>query len=162
MKLTEKRLAVWSAIVAGLSLAVALVFNGIQIQAGAEAQQQAKLATELSLLTQLQNEMSESVYARVRFTPEFHQLRSGERLQLSRPAYRATAIEAADMDYFAWLFNNGYLTAPGSDALWGPRMICEYRRAFAPGLQHPAQDLPELIRFIRGRGRELERLGASC
>lgn len=159
---TEVRVALWSAIIAGLSLAVAIGFNGCQISASAEAQRQAKLATELGLLTQLQDQLNESVYARVRFTPEFRQLRSGERLQLSRRAYRATAMEAANMDYMAWLFNNGYLTAPRSDALWGTRMICEYRRAFAPGLQHPAQDLPELIRFIQSRGPDLERAGSSC
>ncbi|HET6999207.1 MAG TPA: hypothetical protein VFI03_11510 [Solirubrobacterales bacterium] len=162
MKVTERRLAIWSAILAGVSLAVAIGFNGLQVRDSAEAQRQAKLATELGLLTQLQSQMNESVYARVQFTPEFRALRSGKRRQLSRPAYRATAIEAANMDYMAWLFNNGYLTTPRSDALWGPRMLCEYRRALAPGLEHPAQDLPELIRFLRSHGRQFERLGSSC
>jgi hypothetical protein len=162
VKVTERKLAIWSAILAGVSLTVAIAFNGLQVRDSAEAQRQTKLATELGLLTQLQNQMNESIYARVQFTAEFRELRSGKREQLSRPAYRATAIEAANMGYMAWLFNNGYLTTPRSDTLWGPRMLCEYRQALAPGLEHPAQDLQELLRFLRTRGREFERFGSSC
>jgi hypothetical protein len=162
MKVTQRKLAICSAILAGVSLAVAITFNGLQVRDSAEAQRQTKLATELGLLTQLQNQLNESVYARVQFTSEFRQLRSGKRQQLSRPAYRATAIEAANMSYMAWLFNSGYLTTPGSDTLWGPRMLCEYRQALAPGLEHPAHDLRELLRFLRSRGREFERIGSSC
>lgn len=162
MKAKERKLAIWSAILAGVSLAVAITFNGLQIRDSAESQRQAKLATELGLLTQLQTQLNETVYARVKFTKEFRQLRSGKRQQLSHPAYRATAIEATSMDYMAWLFNNGYLTTPRSDALWGPRMLCEYRQALAPGLEHPAQDLPELLRFLRSRGQVFERFGSSC
>jgi len=149
-------------IVATLSLLVALVFNSVQARSTAESQDDARLATELGLLTQLQSVMSNSVYARVQYAPQFRQLRSGSRRQLTPPAYRATVEEAANMDYLAWLFNNGYLTSDGADGLWGPRMICEYKQAFAPGLSTPAQDLPELVRFIQERGPELTSLGQTC
>jgi hypothetical protein len=149
-------------IVAVLSLIVALVFNGIQAHDSAVAQHESKLASELSLMTQLQNSMNESVYNRVQFAHQFRQMRAGRRGQLTRPAYRAMAEEAANMDYFAWLFNSGFLDADGSDQVWGPRMICEYKRAFAPALPDPAQELPELLHFIESRGPHLSHLGQRC
>lgn len=158
MRSAKNRWAAWSAIVAALSLAAALIFNGIQVHNSAVAQRQAKLATELGLLMQLQNVMSESVYSRGPYARQFRQLRAGRRRGLTPPAYRVTAGEAANMDFFAWLFNNGYLTVPGADKLWGPRMICEYKLAFAPAFKDPTLDLPDLVEFIQERGPRLERL----
>jgi hypothetical protein len=152
----------FSATVAALSLAAALVFNGIQVRDSADAQHQAKLATELGLLTQLQTVMSQSVYSRVPYKRQFQELRAGRRAGLTASAYRVTAQEASNVDYFAWLFNNGYLDARGADELWGPRMICEYKQAFAPALQGAAQDLPDLLAFIQKRGRVLSRLVERC
>lgn len=152
----------WSIVVPVLSLAAALVFNGLQVRSSAISQRQAKVATELSLLTQLQTVMSESVYRRGRYARQFRLLEDGRLAGLTPDAYKVTAEEAANMDYFAWLFNNGYLTADGADELWGPRMICEYKRAFAPALQNPAQDAPELVRFIQKRGRRLAKLAPHC
>jgi hypothetical protein len=162
MKGTERKWAAWSGVVAALSLAAALVFNGVQVHDSAVAQRQAKLASELSLMTQLQDAMNESVYSRVQFTRQFQQLRAGKRSSLTPTAYRVMAEEAANMDYFAWLFNSGFLSANGADELWGPRMICEYKRAFAPALLNPAQDLPELLQFIESRGPKLSHLGERC
>ena len=161
-KRTGNRWAAVSGVVAALSLAAALIFNGIQVRDGAEAQRQAQIATELSLLTQLQSSMSDSVYSRVRYNRQFRELRAGQRNGLTSPAYRALAEEGANMDYFAWLFNNGYLTADGADALWGPRMVCEYKRAFALGLHNPTRDLPNLLLFIQQRGPKLSHLAQSC
>jgi hypothetical protein len=155
---TGSRWAAWSAIVAALSLAAALIFNGIQLHNSAAAQRQAKLATELGLLTQLESTLDDSVYRRVRYTRQFRELRAGLRDHLTRPAFRVTAEEAASMDYFAWLFNSGHLTARGADELWGPRMICEYKQAFAPAFEDPARDVPQLVKFSRKRGRRLSRL----
>ena len=160
----KKRLS-WPAIsvlVAVLSLAGALTFNAIQLGRSADAQHQSQLATELGLLTQLQTVISHSVYERTGYTRQFRQLRAGERTGLTRPAYRATAEEAATLDYVAWLFDNGYVTSGRADELWGPRMLCEYRQAFAPALSDPAHDLPDLIRFIQERGHQLSRLVESC
>ena len=154
--------AVIGGVVAVLSLIVALVFNGIQAHDSAVAQRESKLASELSLMTQLQDSMNTTVYKRVQFGRQFSQMRAGRRAELSPPAYRAMSEEAANMDYFAWLFNSGFLNADGADRVWGPRMICEYQRAFAPALPDPAQELPELLYFIESRGPRLSHLGQRC
>jgi len=162
MKSRGEKWAAWSAVVAALSLAAALVFNGIQAHDSAVAQRQAKLATELGLLEQMQSAMTKAVYSRVPYVRQFRELRAGQRGALSRRVYRITAEEAASLDYFAWLFNNGYVTAHGADELLGPRMICEYQQAFAPALSDPAHDLPDLVQFIQERGRKLSKLVAGC
>jgi hypothetical protein len=159
---SPNRWAAWSGIIAALSLAAALVFNGIQAHNSAVAQNQAKLATELSLLTQLQSVMSQAVYSRGPYAAQFGELEEGKRGNLTPPAYRATAVEASTMDYLAWLFNSRYLTAKGADEIWGPRMICEYKEAFAPAFRVPTRDLPELIRFIQERGHRLSKLTEPC
>jgi hypothetical protein len=158
----KERWAAWSGIVAALSLAAALVFNGIQAHDSAAAQRQAKLATELGLLAQIQSSMSKSVYSRVPYTAQFRELRTGQRGALSRQAYRVTAEEAANMDYFAWLFNNGYLKAEGADELLGPRMLCEYQQAFAPTFKDPAHDVPNLVLFLQERRLKLSKLAKDC
>jgi hypothetical protein len=158
----RERWAAWSALVAALSLAAALVFNGIQVHDGAVAQRQAQLTSELGMLMTLQALMSESVYGRTPYARQFQQLEAKRRRELTPSAYRATAKEAANMDYFAWLFNEGYLRIDGADQLWGPRMICEYKQAFAPAFQDPVRDLSNLVEFIRERGRELSRLTERC
>jgi hypothetical protein len=147
-----------SVAIAAVSLAAALVFNGIQVRGSAEAQRQAKTATELGLLTQLQSALTASVYSRVPYATEFQQLRAGQRSALSSQAYRAVSEEAANMDYFAWLFNNGFIRTPGAERLWGPLMICEWKQAFAPALTDPVRDLPNLFRFVQQRDRELAQL----
>jgi len=147
-----------STVVAAIALAVGLIFNGIQVREGAAAQRQARLATQLGLLTQLQSTLSQSVYSRVPYAQQFQEIRAGRRAALTPPAYRVTAEEATNIDYFAWLFNHGYVTTPGSEKLWGPRMICEYQHAFAPGFQEAARDLPDLIEFIQRRGPALAHL----
>jgi hypothetical protein len=147
-----------SAAIAILSLAAALVFNGLQVRSSANAQRQSRLATELGLLTQLQDVMNTSVASRVPYARQFQDLRAGRRGQLTPDAYQAVIQEGSNMDYFAWLFSSGYLTAPGADRLWGPRMICEYKQALAPAISDPAQALPNLVQFIQERGTELSRL----
>jgi hypothetical protein len=58
------------------------------------------------------------------------------------------------MDYFAWLFNNDHLTVPNADRLWGPLMVCEWKKAIAPAISNPVRDLPNLLRFIREREKK--------
>ena len=153
--------ALSSAIVAALSLIAALVFSSIQLRDAAESQHQTKLATELGLLTQLQGVISQSAYSRVPYEHQFRELRAGRRSRLTPAAYRVTSEEASNMDYFAWLFNNHYLNARGAEELWGPRMICEYKRAFAPAFQEAARDLTNLFEFVRARDHALSHL-ATC
>src|SRR5271157_467419 len=97
-----------SAVVATISLIAALGFSAVQLRDAADSQRQTKLATELGLLTQLQTVMSHSTYSRVPYEQQFRELRAGRRSVLTAGAYRATAEEATNMDYFAWLFNNHY------------------------------------------------------
>jgi hypothetical protein len=152
----------WTAVsvaIAAIGLVAALVFNGLQVRDSAEAQRQAKSATELGLLTQLQGVMSESLYSRVPYKEQFRRLRAGLPGRLTPAAYRVMVEEASNMDYFAWLFNEGYLTAPGADELWGPRMICEFKQVFAPGFENPAREVPDLYRFIQERPRLLQLAG---
>jgi hypothetical protein len=151
----------FSAVIATLSLVAALVFSAIQLRDAAVSQRQTKIATELGLLTQLQTVISRSAYSRVPYEQQFRELRAGRRSVLTADAYRATAEEAANMDYFAWLFNNRYVTARGAEELWGPRMICEYKRAFAPAFQEAARDLTNLFEFVRARDRALSHL-STC
>jgi hypothetical protein len=158
----KEKWAAWSGIVAALTLVVALVFNGIQVHDSTTAQRQAKVATELSLLAQIQSAMTRSVYSRVPYVRQFHELRTGHRGALGQNAYRVTAEEAANMNYFAWLFNNGYLNAKGADELLGPQMVCEYQRAFTRVLKNPASELPDLVRFIQERRSKLEKLAGNC
>jgi hypothetical protein len=154
--------AVWSAVIAALSLVIALAFNGIQVRDSTAAQQQAKTATELALLAQIQSAMTRSVYSRVPYVEQFRELRTQRRTELSSSAYRVTAEEAANMNYFAWLFNNGYLNAKGADELLGPQMVCEFQNAFAPALKNPAGELSDLVQFIQERRPKLERIAKAC
>jgi hypothetical protein len=150
----RRRLLTWEAVtgsIAVFSLVAALVFNGIQVRDSARSQRQTKLATELALLTQLQGVLNQSVYSRVPYAQEFRDLSTGRRKNLSPAAYRVVVEEAANMDYFAWLFNRGFLTTRGADRLWGPRMICEWQQAIAPAIQNPSQHLPNLLRFVQAR-----------
>ncbi len=138
-----------SLIVALLSLVVALVFNGVQARNSANAQRQAKQATELGLLAGIQTAMTESIYAKVPYSDELRELESEKRTQLSAPAYQAVAEEAYGMNYFAWLFNHDYLDAPEADELLGPIIVCEYEETFSRVFTNPAGEVPELARFVQ-------------
>jgi hypothetical protein len=151
----------WELLIATASLIAALVFNSIQVRNGTEAQVQAKIAAQLGLLTQLQGVMNQSVYSRVPYQKQFEELRAGKRGTVTPAAYRAVVQEASNMEYFAWLFNKGYITTAGADTLWGTRMVCEWRQAFAPAIADAARDYPNLLRFVQTRGQRLLQL-APC
>jgi hypothetical protein len=153
--------AALSVVVAVLSLAAALVFNGLQVRENAKSQTQAKVANEVGLLTQLQNTMRESLYGTTPYRAEFDRLRQEGVAALSPAAYQVMAEESSNMEYFAWLFDNGYLTASGASELWGPRMICEFREVFAPAFKDAADELPDLYQFIVERP-DLSRLAGDC
>jgi hypothetical protein len=157
------KVATWIGVaVAVIGLIAALVFNGIQVRDSASAQRQSKTATELTLLAQIQSTLIESAYRRVPFVKEFRDLREGRRANLSNEAYRVVAEEGANMNYFAWLFNHGYLTADEADELFGPQMICEYKQAVAPAFQEAPRELPDLIEFIQERGNRLAKQTEAC
>jgi hypothetical protein len=144
-----------SVVVATLSLFGALIFNDIQLRDSAADQRQTKLATELSLLTQMQNVITQSAYRRTLYARQFTELRSGRRDALSPAAYRATAEEAANMEYFAWLINKGHLVAHDAEELWGPQMVCEYERIFVPAFADAQVYLANLSQFVRKHASKL-------
>lgn len=158
----KEKWAAWSGVIAALSLVVALAFNGIQVHDSTVAQRQSKVATELTLLAQIQSAMTSSMYSRVPYVKQFREIKAKDRNALGPRAYRVTSEEAANMNYFAWLFNNGYLNAKGADELLGPRMICEYQQAFTSALKEPTEELPDLVRFIQERFPKLKKLLNGC
>jgi hypothetical protein len=157
------RAAAWAGVaVAVAGLIAALVFNGFQVRDSAKAQRQSKIATELALLAQIQSTLTESAYRRVPFAKQFRALREGSRANLSNAAYRAVAEEGANMNYFAWIFNHGYIAADGADDLFGPQMICEFKQAVVPAFEEPARELPDLVEFIQERGHRLAKQAEAC
>lgn len=159
----REKLATWIGVsVAVLSLVAALVFNGLQVRDSARAQRQAKTATELALLAQIQSAMTESAYRRTPFVKQFRELRSHQRSSLGNKAFRVVAEEGSNMDYFAWLFNHGYVTADGAEELFGPQMVCEYQQAIGPALEEAPLELPDLVEFIQERGPHLRKLVQAC
>jgi hypothetical protein len=162
VKISKDKIAVWSVAIAALGLIVALVFNSVQVKNSATAQDEAKVAAELALLAQIQSSLTKSVYSRVPYAEQFHELRAGLRTELSPKAYRVTAEEASNMNYFAWLFNNDYLSADGADEVIGPQMICEFQRAFVLALRDPAGEVTDLIQFKQERGAKLEQFTRAC
>ena len=103
-----------STLLAAGSLVGALVFNGVQAHDSAVAQQQAKSATELSPLTQLQSAMNQSIYSRTRFANQFQELRLGERAALT-PA----AIVLYPKRPRTWITSRGFSIA-GTSPLMAP------------------------------------------
>lgn len=105
-----------------LGLGITLAFNTLGVRDTAHQERETKRATQLSLFTQLDQELNGSV-------------RSLEGLQVNANGHLTTAQRNAlhhsydDLNYMAWLFNNGYLTLPGSKALVFSRLCEGYRNA---------------------------------
>lgn len=156
MSTKKDKWAAWSAAVAVISLIAALVFNGIQVRDSANAQRQARVATELGLLAEIQTAMTRSIYAKVPHADELRDLEADRRSSLSRRAYQLVAEEAYGMNYFAWLFNNGYLKAPEADELLGPVMVCEFQQLFVRVFEDPAGEVPELTKFVQRRVEQVD------
>lgn len=154
----------WTAIsvlLGALSIAGSSIFSGLQIHAAEQAERSSRVTSELAVLTQLQGTFSDAYYSRVPYEKQYVELKGGRRDYVSVPAEQAVGKEASVMDFFAWLFDHGHVTAPGAVRLWGPTMICEYQNAFAPVFREPAVDLPNLVEFIQRYGRALEHF-ESC
>jgi hypothetical protein len=154
----------WTAIsvfLGALSIAGSSIFSGLQIHAAEQAERSSRLTSELAVLTQLQGTFSHAYYGRVPYGKQYVELKGGRRDGVSVSAERAVGEEASVMDFFAWLFDHGHVTAPGAVRLWGPTMICEYQNAFAPVFREPAVDVPNLVEFIQRYGRALEHF-ESC
>jgi hypothetical protein len=110
-------------ITAVVSLAAALVFNGIQVRENGQQARAAREATELQLLTQLNtvvNNSTEDVAGVV------DRRRAGA---LSAREHAVLVHALGDFDYVAWLFENNFLTLPAAKGYWGGSLRCAYARA---------------------------------
>ena len=136
-----------SAITAIASLVVALVFNGIQVSDSADQARASRQATELGLLTQLNGIVAQSEATVSPLDNEFKQTEELNR-QLSAKTEASLAVTLKNLDYLAWLFNNGFVSIPGARALWGRRMECMYATAVLVYGPTANVRLPNLERFV--------------
>jgi hypothetical protein len=120
-----------------IGLAITLVFNTLGVRDSARQQKRTREATQLSLFTQLDQELNGAVAA-VNSTRinAFHPTPQ-QRAQLDR-AYD-------DLNYMAWLFNNDYLTLPGTEDLVLNRLRCVYKVAAFLG---ETRRLPEVRKAV--------------
>jgi hypothetical protein len=103
-----------------VGLAVTLAFNTLGVLDTARQQTETKRATQLSLFTQLDQQLDGSVRALEGLNVNGH----------LTPHQRDVVHHAYDdLDYMAWLFNHGYLTLEGSKALVFSRLCEGYRIA---------------------------------
>jgi uncharacterized coiled-coil protein SlyX len=147
------------------SLAVALFFNALQVRDSAHQERQTRIATQLQLLTQLNGLVTET---QTQVDPNSRELRlaSSDAGSVSRPTNAKFSIALKDMDYLAYLFNNGYVDIPTARALWAQRMDCFFVRArLVYGTAVVDRRLVNLARFAGPSGSHREaaaRVRALC
>ena len=107
-----------------LGLGITLVFNTLGVRDTAHQQTETKRATQLSLFTQLDQELNGSVRSLQSLLGSY---------DVSKPLTRAqrNVLHRAedDLNYMAWLFNNDYLTLAGSKQLVFSQLCEGYRSA---------------------------------
>ena len=120
-----------------IGLAITLVFNTMGVRDTANQQKRTREAAQLSLFTQLDQELDSSVSALRSVTLSAH------------PTQRQQAVldrAYDDMNYLAWLFNNGYLTLPGTKELVFDRLCRAYRSAVFLGDSSSLREVKETVR----------------
>lgn len=141
-----------SALTAIASLVVALIFNGLAVRDSAKQESETRLATQLQLLTQLNGLVAQSESTVQPLDAEF--LRAEARdAQLSYQTNSEFSDALKNMDYLAWLFNNGYVGIRSSRELWGQRMECMYVSAvlvYGPTVEQRLQNLARFVDLPRG------------
>jgi hypothetical protein len=145
------------------SLIVALVFSAVQAHDTATQAGATRLATELQLLTQLNALVTQS---QTTLNPVSQQFLRAERTSYVLPAttntnFRATLI---NLNYLAWLFNNGFISVPGARQQWQRSMDCLFATAILVYGRSVSGRLPALERFVHpGHGRQIVDLrNATC
>lgn len=103
-----------------LGLGITLAFNTLGVRDTAHQQTETRRAAQLSLFTQLDQELNGSVRSLEGLHVNGH---------LTTPQRNVLHHAYDDLNYMAWLFNNGYLTLPGSKALVFSRLCEGYRNA---------------------------------
>lgn len=138
-----------SAITAIASVVLALVFNGLQVRDSADQARAARQATELALLTQLNGIVARSESTVSPLDQEFRQTEVRNQ-QLSNRTEAALSITLKNLNYLAWLYNNGFVSIPGARQLWERQMNCMYATAvlvFTPRIDVRLQALRRFVGY---------------
>ena len=128
-----------------IGLLVTLVFNTLAVRQSAQRDREARETAQISLLTQLNSDASDSDSAINKTTvPD---ARCDTIAPLDGPGGVALHAALDYYEYLSWLFNHGRLTVGDSRAFFGKRMIDGWRL----GHHFLGQDV------LRVRYRQLER-----
>ena len=121
-----------------LGLGITLVFNTLGVRDTAHQETETKRATQLSLFTQLDQELNGSV----RSLESVHVGANGH----LTPSQRTVLNRGYDdLNYMAWLFNHDYLTLAGSKALVFSRLCVGYRDAVYSGDQGRVKEVKKTV-----------------
>jgi hypothetical protein len=136
-----------------IGLFVTLAFNTLAVRQSAQQDNEARVTAQISLLTQLNSNASDSERA-------INETGAPEKLCAPvpppRPRTKAALHEALDYyEYLSWLFNRGRLTVTGARDFFGPRMIDGWRlgRHFL-GQDELRLRYRQLERFVRDTPRD--------
>jgi hypothetical protein len=146
MAQTPNRRVSWegiAALTAILSLVAALVFNGVQVMETRRVARETRDATELQVFTQLHSLIAGSS---ARVVPTESEWTTGT---LTPADDAKLGLAGNNMEFLAWLFNEGRIGLDGARALWGPAMRCMYEMAGEfGGEREAAVDWPNLHDFV--------------
>lgn len=147
----SRRRAPWeaiSALIAGTSVVIALVFSAIQVNSNTDAQNSARRANEAQLLTQMDASVAQATA--VFRDPVF--LEEAGRGELSAAMEDRLRAALRKLDFLAYLFNNDYITLPGARELWVSDMSCAWLTGsnFLERAEQRLRQYPELREAVRG------------
>ena len=131
-----------------IGLVVTLVFNTIAVRHSAQQDDESRETAQISLLTQLNSNLSDSEHAiNETDAPE----KQCHPLALMSDADDAALHAGLDYyEYLAWQFNHGRLTVGGARDFFGPRMIDGWRMGrHLLGRDEMRIVYGELERFVR-------------
>lgn len=131
-----------------IGLLVTLVFSTLAARQGAEQSKESRETAQISLLTQLNANASETERALGETPAPQRQCEPFEPLSASTDAVVRVALDY--YEYLSWLFNRGRLTVASSREFFAGRMIAGWRMArHYLGGDQLADLYPELTRFVK-------------
>ena len=109
-----------------MGLLVALIFNTVGVWRSEREARKARVAAEVSLLTQVGEGANRAARALVESGANDKRCRKGSRLALN-DSEEASLFDALNYyDYLAWLFNHRQITLDTAKQYWGPDMLDVY------------------------------------
>jgi hypothetical protein len=131
-----------------IGLLVTLVFNTLAVSQSAKQDREGRATAQISLLTQLNSNASDSESAINETSVPDQRCQRG-----AAPSKRGTVALNAALDYYeylSWLFNHGRLTVGDSRAFFAERMVVGWRLG-RHLLGHDVMRIqyPQLERFVR-------------